>query len=103
MDDDAVGQRVLEVDDGLERVVVDVDGVDGVGGRVPRVGHDDGDDVADVAGLVDGDREVLRVLHVLGDRPGARHRRGPRVAQVGAGEHRGDARQRERRARRRCR
>ena len=78
MDHDPVGQRVLQVDDRLERLVVDDHRADGVGRLVAAVGHDDRDDVAHVARPVDGDREVLRVLHVVGDRPGARHRAPPR-------------------------
>ena len=91
VDHDPVGQRVLQVDDGLERLVVDDHRADGVGRPVAAVGHDHRDDVAHVARLVDRDRVVLRVLHVVGDRPGAGHRRDPGVLQVGAGEHGLDA------------
>src|SRR5918995_1225937 len=90
------GICVDEVDDRVERVVVDHDGVDGVGDGVAAVGHHDGHDVAHVAGLVQRHRPVVGGLHVFGDGPGTRHGGGPGVAQVGAGEHVAHAREGER-------
>ena len=95
VDHDPVRQRVLQVDDRLQRLVVDDHRADGVGRLVAAVRHDDRHDVAHVAGLVDGDREVLGVLHVVGDGPGARHGRGPRVGEVGAREDGLDTREGE--------
>jgi hypothetical protein len=101
VDHDPVARRVLDVDHGVERVVVDDDRVGRVRRRVAVVGHDHGDDVAHVAGLVDGDRPVGGALHVVGHRPHAGHARGPRAhgLQVGAGEHVADAGHGSRRAR----
>ena len=87
----AVLRGSLDVDQHLERLVVDVDELRRVDRVRPRVGDHDRDAVALVVHLADGEREVLRALHVLGHRPGARHRRLPVVAQVGAGEHGDDA------------
>ena len=75
----------------VERLVVDLDELGRVDRVRARVGDHDRDAVALVVDLVDGEREVLGALHVLGHRPGARHRRLPVVAQVGAGEDRDDA------------
>ena len=88
VDHHPVAGRILDVDHRVERVVVDHHGVDGVGGLVPAVGHHHGDDVAHVARLVERHGPVVGGLHVVGDRPGARHRVGPcaPVAQVGARE-----------------
>ena len=85
MHEHPIGQRVLEVDDGLERVVGDVDRLDRVVGDRVAVGEHDGDAVTDEVDRVDGERVVRRVQHVVGDRPGARHRSGPQVGEVGAG------------------
>jgi hypothetical protein len=97
VDDDAVAGRVLEVGRGLQRVVVDHDGVDGIGHLVAALRHDDGHDVAHVARLADGDRPVVGRLHVAGHRPRARHGGRPVVAQVLAGEHVAHAGHRQRR------
>ena len=81
----------LDVDQHLERLVVDVDELRRIDRVRARVRDHDRDAVALVVHLADGEREVLGALHVLGHRPGARHRRLPVVAQVGAGEHGDDA------------
>jgi hypothetical protein len=87
----ALPQRVLDVDHDRERLVVHLDEL----GRVPGGGgagrDDDRDRVSLVARLVERERPVLRVLHVLGDGPGARHRRLPVLAQVGSREDRDHA------------
>ena len=92
VDHHAVAQGVLEVDDRLEGLVLDVDGVEGVAGRGGRGGEHAGDPVTDVVGLAHRERVVGGRLHVVGHRPGARHRTGPRLSEVGPGEHGGDAR-----------
>ena len=91
MDDDAVRQRVLEIDDRLERLVLDVDELGGVAGGHLGGRQDGGDGVADVAHLVLRQRVVRRVLHVLGDRPRAGHRCGPVLGEVVAGVDGDDA------------
>ncbi len=92
MDHDPVRQRVLEVDHGVERLERDVHRLDGVAGDgVTRRQHGD-DAVSGVADLARRQRVVGRVLHVLGHRPGARHRRRPGIGEVGAGVHGDDAR-----------
>ncbi len=91
VDDDTIGERILELDDRGQRVVVDDHFVGGVARFVRAVRDDDCHRVADVAGLVDRDRAVVGVLDVVGDRPRQRHRLGPVVDEVGAGEHRDDA------------
>ncbi len=80
-----VGQGIFEVDHRLARVVGDVDRLDRVVGDRVAGGEHDGHTVTDVVDRVERDRVVRRVEHVLGDRPGARHRRGPEVGEVGAG------------------
>ena len=85
VDHHAVGQGILEIDDCFERFVLDVDELGGIScGRLRRR-HDGGDAVAGVAHLVPGERVVRRVLHVVRDRPGARHRRRPRLGEIGTG------------------
>ena len=87
----AVLRGGLDIDQHLERLVVDVDELRRIDRVRARVRDHDRDTVALVVHLADGEREVLRALHVLGHRPGARHRRLPVVAQIGAGEHGHDA------------
>ena len=91
VDDRGVGERILQVDHRRQRLVFDFDGLDRVaGGRL--AGGDNGDDaVTDVADLAHRQRVVGRVLHVVGDRPRARHRGRPRVLEVGAGVDGDDA------------
>jgi hypothetical protein len=72
---------------GLARLVLDVDRLDGVVGDRVAVGQHHGHAVAHVVDGVDRERVVGWVQHVLGDRPGARHRCGPGVGEVGAGVH----------------
>jgi hypothetical protein len=91
VDHDPVGGGVGQVGDRLQRLVVHDHGVDPVGRRVAAVGHDHGHDVADVAGLVGGDRVVVRGLHVRGHRPGAGHGGDPGVGQVAGGQDLVDA------------
>ena len=95
VDDRGVGEGVLEVGDRRQRVVLDLDGLERVACRGGRLGDHHRHAVADVADLVDRERVVGRVLHVLGDRPGAGHRAGPRVHEVGAGVGGDDAGQRQ--------
>ena len=79
----AVLERLLDVGDRRERLVVDLDEL----GRVLRertaLGDDDRDAVALVAGLVDRERVVRRHLDVLGHRPGAGEAALPVVREVG--------------------
>jgi hypothetical protein len=84
----AVGEGGLHVENGRQRLVVDVDVLQRVGRDVAVPGHDDGDGVAGVADLVDGDRRVVGVDHVGGDRPGA-GQAAELLGEVGAAE-RGD-------------
>ena len=82
----AVLHRCLHVDDRLERLVGDLDEFGCVDRLRAGVGDHDRDAVTLVVRVADGEREVLRALHVLRDRPGARHRGLPVVPQIGAGE-----------------
>ena len=94
--DDPVAERVFQIDDRGQRLVVDDDSVHAVARRVARAGNHDRDDVTDIAGLLCRDREVLGVLHVRRHRPRARHRLGPRVAKIGTGQDGFHPRERER-------
>ena len=87
VDQDLVAERVLQVDHRGERLVVDVHGVERVARLRLGAGEDRGHAVADVVHRGDRQRVVRRVLHVLGDRPGARHRVRPELFELGAGEH----------------
>ena len=84
MDHDVVAERFLEVDHGGEDVVLDVDQVERV--MRDRVVHsqDGTHAVADVGHLADSQRIVRRVLHVICDRPRARHGGRPRIGQISA-------------------
>ncbi len=96
VDHDPVGQRVLEVDHGLERLVLHVDRFERVAGRGGAVGEHARHAVTRVARLRRGERVVRRVLHVVGDGPCARHRPAPLIGQVGSRVRRPDARDGER-------
>ena len=71
----ALGEGGAHVDDGGERVDLELDRLGGVAGLGQRLGDDGGDGVADVADLVLGEDRVLRLLHHLaeavGDLPAA--------------------------------
>lgn len=86
-----VGGGRLGVDHRRQWVVVDDHLLGGVDGRLAGGGQHDCDGVAHVADRFGGQWVVRRVHHVVGHRPGARHRVGPRVGQLGAGVHGDDA------------
>ena len=68
-------RRLLGIDDGAERIVVDVDQIERVARRLARLGDDERDAVADVAHRVDGEQRMRRHLEVaVRHHPGARHR-----------------------------
>ena len=71
----------------VKGLVVDHHALQSVGGRVPGLGHHHGHDVARIVGLVHGHRQVGRILHVLGDRPGTGQRGSPVTSQLLAGVH----------------
>ena len=85
VDDHPVAGRVIEVDHGLERLVVDDHALGTVGGCVTRGGHHDGDCIACKVGLAYGHWEVGRVLHFVSDWPGTGQGSGPVAFQVGTG------------------
>ena len=87
----AVLERLLDVGDRTERLVVDLDQLCRVLGERTTLRDDDGDAVALEARLVDGERVVRRHLDVLGDRPGAGKRALPVLREVGSAEGRDDA------------
>ncbi len=79
----AVLERVLHVDHGGQRLVVDVDEVERVGRERHVGGQHHGDDIAGVLDLVHADRGVVAHDDVVGDRP---HARGAgQLGEVGAG------------------
>ena len=80
----AVGQRLLDVGDGRQVVVVDVDQLGGVHRLRPGLGDDQGDRVAGVAHLVDGQRGRGRLLV---DRREARQGVAPEVVGGVDGQH----------------
>ena len=86
----SVVERRRHVGDRVERLPVDLDELRGVLRLGARLGDHDRHSVSLVARDV-GQRVVRRVLHVLGDRPRARHRRLPVVLDVGRREDREDA------------
>ena len=88
---DRVGSRDDGVEDGVERVVVDLDELGRVLGEVAALGHDDRERLAHVPCRVDRGG-VLRHARVDPGREGARER-----GDVGAGEHADDALGRRRR------
>ena len=79
---------VRDVDDGVQRVVVDVDQLQRVAGRIPVLGNDERHLLALEADLVGGQHR----LHVVGQR---RHPGQPLLGQVRAGHHRLDLRMRK--------
>ncbi len=81
----------LEVEHRRQRLVLDDDVARRVDGQVRRLGDDDGDRVADVVDSLDGERQVLGGLHVLGHRPRAGQGGAPRLTQVRSGEGGDDA------------
>ena len=96
-------ERVLEVDDRLERLVLDVDRLDGVAGGGVAGGEHGGDAVADVADLVRrpaGSAAGFFMSSVTGQAHGIGAAHG--VGEVGAGVHGDDAGQRSAAATCRC-
>ena len=81
----------LDVDEHGQRLVVDLDELGGIDRVSARVGQDDRDAVALVVDLIDREREVLGILHVLGHRPRTGHRCLPVVAKLRAREDCDDA------------
>ncbi len=80
----AVGHRGLDVGDRRERLVVDLDQLRGVLRERAAPGDDDGHAVARVARDGRREREVRRVVDVVGHWPRHRQRRGPVLLELGA-------------------
>ena len=83
VNDYIVGQRRFEVNYRTMHVVVDINQLDRIMGDRVGFGQHAGNAVADIGDFRDRKRIVRRVLHVVGDRPSARHRSGPLVRHVG--------------------
>ncbi len=83
-----VRERLLDVEDGRERLVLDLHELGRVLRERPGLGDDDGHPVSLIARLVGREWVVRRHLDVLGHRPGARERPLPVLHQVGTGEGR---------------
>ena len=79
-------ERLGDVGDRRERLVLDLDELGRVLRDRPRLGHDHGDAVADVPCLVEGEREVRRHPDLFGYRPGAGQRAGPVGGELGTAE-----------------
>ena len=86
-----LADRLRDVSDGRERLVVHVDELGPILGERPTLGHDDRDPVTGVARLVRGQGMVLGNAAVTGHRPGTGKRVRPLVRELGAGERRHDA------------
>ena len=86
----ALGQRGLHVQDGRQRLVVDVDPLQAVRCGVPVACDHAGHDLAHVADLIGGHRRVRRDDDVRGHRPGTRQA-ALLVGEVGTGEGGDDA------------
>ena len=80
------GDRLVRVEQRLEHLVRDLDGVDGPPARLRVIGGDHGDGLADEADVVGGEHRLVGTDQAVGRL--ARH--------VGCGEHGGDARHRQR-------
>ena len=87
VDDHIVRPGGLHGDHCVKGFVVDDHAFQSVSGRVPGLGHHHGHDVTRVVGLAYGHRQVGRILHVLGDRPGTGQRGSPVASQLLAGVH----------------
>ena len=79
-------ERLLEVGNGRQRLVVDLDELGSVLREGAALGDDDGDGVTLVPRLVDCDGPVRRCLDVLRDRPCARQSARPVLREVCARE-----------------
>jgi hypothetical protein len=91
VDDDPVGDGVLEVDDGRQFLVVDHHAFEGVHGLLAGLGHDDRHRVTDVVHGAAGQRVVGRDLLVGRGGHGHRERSGPLPHQLLAGVDGDDA------------
>lgn len=98
VDDHAIAEGILEIDDGSERLVAHVDELDGVASGGVAGGEHHRNGIAHVGGLANRHGIVSRVLHVGRDRPRTRHGSGPQVGEIGTGVGGNDARCGERRA-----
>jgi hypothetical protein len=87
----ALRERRLGVDDGRQRLVLDLDELRRVLGRAAARRRDHGDRVARVPRLVDRDRLVLGRVRLLGRDPRARQRSLPLVGEIRAGPRGDDA------------
>ena len=68
----AVSERGLHVQHRRQRLVLDLDRLEGVRRRVRAAGDDHGDRLPHVVHRRHGERRVIRLHHVVGDRPRAR-------------------------------
>ena len=87
---------VFQIDDCRQLLVVDDHCLHRVARRSGRLGDDDRDTFPGEVHLVDRQRPVRGILHVIRDRPCARQRRLPGITQVGPGQHGDDAGERAR-------
>ena len=85
------GDRQFDVGHVRQRLVVDLDELGCVLRLNACLGHDDRDAVAGEPRLVDGEREVLDHLDVVGHGPEARQAVRPDVGEIGPGEGGDDA------------
>jgi hypothetical protein len=63
------GERGRHVDDGGQRLVLDLDGLDGVRGPIGAVGDHDGHRVTEIPHFLGGDRQVIGDDEVVADVP----------------------------------
>ena len=84
-------ERLGDIRDHLERLVLDLDELGRVLRDRPRLRHDDCDTVADVPRLVEREREVRRHPDLFGDGPRAGQRAGPVGCELRAAEGGDDA------------
>jgi hypothetical protein len=85
-DGSAVFECALGVDDGRKRLIVHLHELGCVARLPPRLRDHDRDAVAHVPRLVDRERPVIRLVRVLGRKPGTRQRREPLVGEILARE-----------------
>ena len=82
----ALRERELGIDHDRQRLVVDLHQLGSVACGLAALRDDDRNTVADIAGLVHGERPMVRLIRVLGREPRAWKRRVPLVSELVTGE-----------------